>query len=190
MKNNSILEKLRQCFSKVIPATDARSKIAPLEYVINLIFGFVAHTNSFSLESMRRQMISQTQKKTNNSSFWERLSRKRLTNFLRLAIRELLRPFGSSIIGSGNRLEQLGVIKIRVVDSTYFKLWDGAADDYPGTGTNAGIKWHAGFDILTGKLHWFELTQGSTHDRKCFPEIESLRLSLVIVDLGYWDFNW
>ncbi|MDM8558203.1 hypothetical protein [Candidatus Parabeggiatoa sp. HSG14] len=64
--NNSTLEKLRQCFSKVIPATDARSKIAPLEYVINLIFGFIAHTNSFSLESVRRQMISQTQKKTNN----------------------------------------------------------------------------------------------------------------------------
>lgn len=156
MKNNNRLEKLRQCFSQVIPATDARSKIAPLEYVINLIFGFVAHTNSFSLESMRRQMISQTQKKTSHGSFWERLSRKRLTNFLRLAINELLRQFGSSIIGGGNLLEQLGVVKIIVVDSTYFKLWNGSADDYPGTGTSAGIKWHTGFDILTGKLHWFE----------------------------------
>jgi len=61
MKNESTLEKLRQSFSKVIPATDARSNIAPLEYVINLIFSFVAHTNSFSLESIRRQMISQTE---------------------------------------------------------------------------------------------------------------------------------
>ncbi|MDM8561468.1 hypothetical protein [Candidatus Parabeggiatoa sp. HSG14] len=48
--------------------------------------------------------------------------------------------------------------KILVVDSTYFSLWEGAADEFPGTGTNAGIKWHACFDILTGELHWFELT--------------------------------
>jgi IS4 transposase len=39
---------------------------------------------------------------------------------------------------------------------------------------------------LTGKLHWFELTPGSTHDRKCFQELESLPR---YVDLGYWDFN-
>jgi len=118
----------------------------------------------------------------NNSSFWERLSRKRLTNFLMSALTELLRQFGSSVIGGGNLLEQLGVVKILVIDSTYFKLWDGSRADYPGTSTKAGIKWHACFNILTGKLHWFELTQGSTHDRKCFPEMESLRLSLVIVD--------
>lgn len=43
--------------------------------------------------------------------------------------------------------------------------------------------------MLTGELHWFELTQGSIHDRKCFPDIESLSFTLVIVDLGYWDFN-
>ena len=38
-------------------------------------------------------------------------------------------------------------------------------------------------------MHWFEITPGSTHDRKCFPNINSLRKKLVIVDLGYWDFN-
>ena len=138
---------------------------------------------------MRGYMTSQVQKISSRSGFWERISRKRLGGFLLSVISELLRQFGSSIIGGGNLLEQLGVIRILIIDSTYLRLWDGASDEFPGTGTHAGIKWHACFDILTGELFWFELTQGSTHDSQCFPEIESLNLSLVIMDLGYWNFD-
>jgi len=42
---------------------------------------------------------------------------------------------------------------------------------------------------LTGELHWFEITPGSTHDRKCFPNLDSLVGKLIIADLGYWDIN-
>ena len=189
MNNINTLERLRQCFVGVIPKIDGRSEISPLEFVINMIFCYLGDTACTSLEGIRRHMKKQTQKNTSRSSFWERISRKRLTGFLISTITELMRQFGTSIIGGGCLLEQLGVVKILVVDSTYFSLWDGSADDFPGTGTNAGIKWHACFDILTGELHWFELTQGSTHDRKCFPDVKSLSFTLVIVDLGYWDFN-
>jgi len=189
MNNINTLERLRQCFAGIIPKNDARSNIAPLEFVISFIFCYSGDTECTSLECIRRHMKNQVQKNTSRSSFWERISRKRLTGFLIAAITELLRQFGTSIIGGGCLLEQLGVVRILVVDSTYFSLWDGATDEFPGTGTNAGIKWHACFDILTGELYWFELTQGSTHDRKCFPDVESLSFTLVIVDLGYWDFN-
>ena len=189
MHNINTLERLRQCFTGIIPRIDGRSKISPLEFVISFIFCYLGDTECVSLEGIRRQMKNQIQKNTSRSSFWERISRKRLTGFLISAITELLKQFGTSIIGGGCLLEQLGVVKILVVDSTYFSLWDGASDKFPGTGTTAGIKWHACFDILTGELHWYELTQGSTHDRKCFPDVKSLSFALVIVDQGYWDFN-
>jgi hypothetical protein len=32
-------------------------------------------------------------------------------------------------------------------------------------------------------------TPGSTHDRKCFPDLESLIGKLIITDLGYWDVD-
>jgi IS4 transposase len=41
---------------------------------------------------------------------------------------------------------------------------------------------------LSGKLVWFDMTPSSTHDRQCFPDIQSLVNRLVLVDLGYWDF--
>ena len=76
-----------------------------------------------------------------------------------------------------------------MVDSSSFSLWDGAKNDFPGVRTTAGIKWHTCVDIMTGKLHWFELSPSSTHDRKCFPNLAKLGSKLVIVDLGYWDFT-
>jgi len=33
------------------------------------------------------------------------------------------------------------------------------------------------------------MTPSSTHDRKCFPDLQSLAGKLIIVDLGYWDFG-
>lgn len=112
-----------------------------------------------------------------------------MTKFLRLAITELLKQFGTSIIGVNKLLERLNVTGVLVIDSSYFTLWDGSKDNYPGVGTTAGIKLHTCFDIFTGKLHWFEMTPGSTHDRKCFPNLESIIGKLIIADLGYWDIN-
>ena len=83
----------------------------------------------------------------------------------------------------------LGVTQILLVDSSSISLWDGSKEEFPGTWTTAGIKWHACFDLLTGVMTWFELTPSSTNDRKCFPNVESLKGKLIIFDLGYWDYR-
>ncbi len=153
MNEIDILNKLRLCFANIIPESDGRTKMSPLEYVISTIFCFLGDTECTSLEAIRRSIMNMTQKNIARSSFWERFARKRLTNFLLIVISELLRQFGTSIIGGGCILELLGVSKILVVDSSYFSLWDGSKDDFPGTGTTAGIKWHACFNVLTGELH-------------------------------------
>lgn len=83
----------------------------------------------------------------------------------------------------------LNVTEILVIDSSYFSLWNGSKDDFPGVGTTAGVKLHTCFNILSGKLHSFDITAGSTHDRKCFPNLDSLIGKLIISDLGYWDMD-
>ena len=94
----------------------------------------------------------------------------------------------SALIGE-QLLVRLGVSRIERVDSSSITLWDGAKQAYPGTRTTAGIKWHLALDVLSGAMSWWRLTPTTTHDRKCFPEVASLKGKLVIFDLGYWDYG-
>jgi len=133
-------------------------------------------------------MKSKTEKDAKKSSFWERLAGNRLKKLLKAAVSKLLIQLGTTVIGPKGLLKQLGIIDILIVDSCTFTLWNGAQDDFPGIKTYAGIKMHAGFNLLTGKFNWFEMTPSSTHDQKGFPDLQSLVGKLVIVDLGYWNF--
>ena len=136
MNNVNILEQLRQCFIDVIPKTDARTVILPLEFVINIIFCYLGDTECVSLEAILWIMKSQTEKNVKKSSFWERLSRKRLKKLLRACVSRLLMQLGNTAIICGKGLlKQLGVTDIYLIDSTTFTLWDGAKDDFPGTKT-------------------------------------------------------
>jgi hypothetical protein len=51
----------------------------------------------------------------------------------------------------------LNITEILVIDSSPFTLWDDSKNEF------SGVKFHACFDILTGELHWFEMTSGSKH---------------------------
>jgi len=140
MNNINTLEQLRQCFINIIPKTDARTVITPLEFVINLVFCYLGDTQCTSLESIRRQIKNKTEKNICRSSFWDRLATNRLKKFLKAAISELLMQLGTTIIGPRGRLKQLGIIDILIVDSCTFTLWDGASNEFPGVSTHAGIK--------------------------------------------------
>jgi len=185
----NILNVLKQCFEKFIPAEDARTTITPLEFAINLVFCYFGDSKTFSLEAIRRSMIAHLNKSIGRGAFWERLSGNRLKQNLQAVMAELMGRLATSVRVSEKILKQLGVSAIWVVDSSSITLLAGAENAFPGTRTKASIKWHASFDIVTGLLMWFQLTPGSRHDRKCFPEVESLQGKLVIFDLGYWDYG-
>ena len=189
MNENSILNILKQCFEKVIPAKDARTTITPLEFAINLVFCYFGDSKTFSLEAIRRSMMGHLNKSISRSAFWERLSGNRLKQNLRGVVAELMGQLTTSFRVGEEILKQLGVIAIWVMDSSSITLLEGAKKAFPGTRTKASIKWHASFDVVTGLLIGFQLTPGSRHDRKCFPEVTSLKGVLVIFDLGYWDYG-
>jgi hypothetical protein len=189
VKENNILNVLKQCFEKIIPAKDTRTTITPLEFAINLVFCYFGDSKTFSLEAIRRSMMAHLNKSISRSAFWERLAGNRLKKHLRGVIAELMSQLTTSFSVGRGILKKLGVSAIWVVDSSSITLSEGAKNAFPGTRTKASIKWHAGFDIMTGLLIWFQLTPGKRHDSKCFPELASLKGKLVIFDLGYWDYG-
>lgn len=189
MNKFNVLKTLRECFGKVLPNKDSRTNTSPLEFVVSFVFCYLGDSKTFSLEAIRREMKTNLDQDIGRSAFWERLSRERLKKFLRKIVSELMSSLATSVSLGSNISSQLGVTDIWVIDSSTITLKDGAKKAYPGTGTAAGIKWHACFSLPTGVMKWFQLTPSSTHDRKCIPDIKQLSGKLTIFDLGYYDFG-
>ena len=186
---NNILNVLKQCFETAVPAKDARTAVTHLAFVVNLVFCFLGDSKTFSLETVRRSMISHLNQSISRSAFWERLSGNRLRRSLHDLITELMAKFSALHQVNETILKKLGVTAIELVDSSSITLLAKAKHDFPGTRTKASIKWHASVDLLSGLLAWFQLTPGRRHDRTCFPDVASLTGKLVIFDLGYWDYS-
>jgi hypothetical protein len=103
-------------------------------------------------------MKAQLNREISRSAFWERLARDRLKGYLRQVVAELMVALTVSVTTGHQILKQLGVTAIWLVDSSSITLWASAKNRFPRTRTAAGIKWHAGFDLLAGMLTWFQLT--------------------------------
>ena len=58
--------------------------------------------------------------------------------------------FSSNILEGKDLLKKLEVSAIWIIDSSTITLRDDARKRFPGTGSKAGIKWHACFNALSG----------------------------------------
>ena len=154
----------------------------------NFLFCFLGDTKKTSLESIRRTIKEQTNTDIKRSGFWERIATKRHENFLRLILNSLMQKIYLPISSGQILLKKLKVVNVFIIDSCTFSLWDGAKEQYSGAFTTAGIKYHACFNLMNLKLDWFKITPSSVHDSQCFPDINTLKDSLIIFDLGYFDF--
>ena len=190
MDDHPVFEKIKQCLCKIIPAHDGRSKISPLYFIVCLLFHLVGDTKKRSLESIRRHLKAITGENIARSSFWERLATKRTHKYLQQLAEILMKTLSEKMQVTSSLLETLKVKGIYLIDSSTITLWDGAKDALPGTFFTAGIKWHACFNLITGALQEFKLTPASTHDSQVLPTLSYYAGSLLIFDLGYWDFHW
>ena len=184
-----ILEILKQTLKNAIPTHDRRTTLPHLEFVCGIIFCFIGDTKTSSIESIRRFMIYTFEVRISKGAFWERLSRKRFRNILQTILADLIKKMPSLTIIGEEILDKLKVSSILIIDSSSITLWDGAKKSYPGSRSYAGIKWHACFNLLSGKMEWFSTSASSAHDRKHFPDIDLLKGKLILFDLGYWDYG-
>jgi hypothetical protein len=157
---------------------------------MHLIFYYIKDSKNSSIEMIRRNIKSDLGQDISPSAFWERFTTRRLNNFLKKIIDELMRILASKVgIDRDEILRVLGVTGIFLFDSTYISLVDKVKNIFPGTGSKSGIKFHACFNLLTGVLEKFQLTPGSTHDQKFSIDPSLLTGKLAIFDLGYFNFN-
>lgn len=189
MRKGNILKILKQTFQQVIPAQDKRTPLPHVQFFPGFIFCFIGDTKTSSLEAIRRFMINTFDIPISRGAFWERLSRNRFKNMLHDILADLIKKMPSVAVVGQEILSKLNVTSVLLIDSSSITLWDGAKKSYPGTRTHAGIKWHACFNLLSGKTEWFSLSSTSVHDRKRFPDVDGLKGKLIIFDLGYWDFD-
>ncbi len=189
MEKGIILEILKQTLKNAIPTHDRRTTLPHLEFVCGIIFCFIGDTKTSSIESIRRFMIYTFEVRISKGAFWERLSRKRFKNILQTILADLIKKMPSLTIIGEEILDKLKVSSILLIDSSSITLWDGAKKSYPGSRSYAGIKWHACFNLLSGKMEWFSTSASSAHDRKHFPDIDLLKGKLIVFDLGYWDYG-
>ena len=168
---------------------DKRANIAPLDFLVCVIMGFTGDSKTFSLESIRRFVISKTGESIGRSTFWERLSTKRLCKQLTQALAELNKNLSQVAQCDNGVLSKIGVSGISIFDSTIVSLYDNAQEHFDATFTKAGIKFSLEVDLLTGTFNWAELTPSSVHDSLCFPDLKSLVGKLSLLDLGYFDWE-
>ena len=187
----SILSRIRQSFLGV-PEEDGRASIGPRLFLIKLIMAMVNDSNRRSLANLRRQLLASVDGGLARSSFWQRLSSRRLTKFLTQTIRQLVAGLAGKLSVNADILGKLGVRSVYLHDSSSITLPKKARGHFPAPRNNvipAATKWHLCLNLFSGIGEWFCLTEATCHDRNGFPPLEMLKGALIIFDLGYWDYQ-
>jgi len=193
MDLGTILNGFKQCFDQ-IPDEDKRAKISPRQFVISLIFSLnVMDRGKRTIATLRRNIMKATGEEISRGGFWERLATERLFGFILLLVQTAIQQMGEIILPGGQLQALTSLLKVKgilVLDSTSITLPAMAGAVFPGPRKNvapAVIKWHNCFDLFGGKIKWFDLSPGTSHDNHHFPDLTLIVGYLIIFDLGYFD---
>jgi hypothetical protein len=190
MKLRNILQAIKQRFHE-IPEEDARARTGPMEFISALITSLAKDGRIRSLANLRRSVAAFTGQTMDRGAFWERLATKRLCKLLTFLATQLIEELGGHCGITRPLLMSLQVKAVYLLDSTSSTLPKRAKNLFPAPRKNvvpAAVKFHCLFDLLGGAVKWFDVTAATTHDRKGFPPMGLLQGSLIIFDLGYWDY--
>jgi hypothetical protein len=191
MTESNILEVIRECYRKVLPnKLKIGQKLTMLGLVTVLVLFFQGDRAGFSLENIRMALVTFLNLKLGKSSLWERLASRPLSNALIFLMKKLMANLVVKSMRGAKLLKKLKISKIVMIDSSTISLWDCVAKIFPGTWTTAGIKLHACFNVMDGKMEWCETSPSSESDHKHFPNINIfVKGTLFLFDLGYWDYK-
>ena len=193
MELSSVLSRIKGCFEKLGKKVDGRANVQSMDFIAALICKYGEKDARIrSLSCLRKTVMALTGIKFTRGGFWERMATKKLTRQLQLLLVSLMTEICLQLDIGKTILKSLGVSKIFLLDSSSSTLPEGASDEFPAPRSNvipAAIKVHGLLDLFGGLLRWFDLTPATTHDRKGFPPLDLLIGTLIIFDLGYWDYQ-
>ena len=173
-----------------IPDKDSRASIPPLQLIFGLIQAVFTAKRDFSIADLRRSVVTFTGVSLVRSSFLDRLKTKYIVDKLYFVLSVVMKEFTKIKQEEKSEiLDKIGVKMMVAVDSSIVTLWDSLALKFPGTFNYASVKLHAGINLITGAVDWYQHTPGSTHDSQCFPTLRASQGKLFIFDLGYWSYE-
>lgn len=191
-KDINKLMNIQQLFSEILLIKEPRNtQIPTFELVSCMVFYFHSQTkDAFTLESLRREIILQTGKNIQRSSFSERLNTEKLNRILLQLFSQLLLTLPKKPFRGKEICKTLGIQDIYLIDSSSFLLPKEAREHFKGTFNKASLKYHLCLSLLSGDIPYWDFSPASSHDRNYFPEIETLKNKLLLFDLAYYDFSY
>lgn len=192
MQLKKFLKQIKNNFNQ-IPNQDTRAKIGERDLISIIVFCFSRDRGDIrTLDCIRKFVQTNLGMTISRGAFWERLATKKLQKTLEGLLISLFQNIACALSITTELLEILNVKAILLLDSSSSSLPKSAKNNFPAPRNNvapAAIKLHFCFDLFRGAINWFQLTPATTHDRKGFPPLQSLRDKLIIFDLGYWDYS-
>jgi putative transposase len=188
-----VTSQIKAIFKNNLPHHDTRCKVQPIEFISALICSFSSREGRvLSVSGMRQAVRELTQEKLSRGTFWERVATRKNVKLLQRLLGQLMLTLCTSFEIGIEILKKLGVTRIYLLDSSSFGLPEAASEAFPAPRNNvqpSGVKVHGLYDLFGGIMRWFDITPATTHDRNGFPPFTFLKESLIIFDLGYWDYQ-
>lgn len=166
-------------------------KIPLFELVVSLVTSFSVCNKTKAIADIRRNFIKHTGKHISTSSFWDRLASDKLVRFLEKAIYKLIFQLQQKTL---SRLLLVADFKeIFIYDASPIRLPSALSDRFAGNRKNhspACLKLSALYQMSVRSVKWIELTAQKIHDSKVLPELNQLKGSLFLFDLGYFSHDF
>lgn len=162
-------------------------KIALFELVVSLVSAFTVTTKKKSIADAYRNFINLTGESISRSSFWERLANGKLVDFLEKAVLNFSVNLQEKAL---SKLSWLSTFKdVFIYDASPIRLPPSLSNIFPGNRNNhspACLKLSALYRMSVRGVQWMKLTAQKTHDSQILPDLEQLKGSLFLFDLGYF----
>ena len=170
----------------------ARERKIPLfELVVSLVTSFSVCNKTKAIADIRRNFIKHTGKNISASSFWDRLASDKLAPFLEKAVYKLIFQLQQQAL---SKLLAVGDFKeIFIYDASPIRLPRALSARFPGNRKNhspACLKLSALYQLSARSVKWMELAAQKIHDSKVLPELDQLKGSLFLFDLGYFSHDF
>lgn len=155
--------------------------------MVSLITTFSVCGKKKSIADAHRNFVKHTGKNVSRSSFWERIANKTLLDFIEKAVLKFcFRIQGKAL----SKLSWLSVFEdVFMYDASPIRLPAGLANIFPGNRKNhspASLKLSALYRLSVRSTEWIKISAQKPHDSKFLPDLNQLKGSLFLFDLGYF----
>ena len=153
----------------------------------SLVSTFTATSKKKAIADAHRNFINLSGENISRSSFWQRLANRKLVDFLEKAVLNFAFQIQQKALC---QLSWLSTFKdVFIYDASPIRLPASLSTRFPGNRSNhspACLKLSALYKMSVRAIEWMKLTDQKTHDSQILPDIEQLKGSLFLFDLGYF----